>query len=131
NAASEAVRRIGKGLGAWCVQLSFAQRQVLIDELRHWDGGSNHRSKQLTFYTTQHDEAQWVQTIAAITGYAARVYCYPRSGRGTGDAIHVYFRQTEYTRVVTSKHVREAHYRGKVYCPRVDTGYVLVRRGGR
>lgn len=118
-----------KGFGAWVLDLSAQSMDALLDEVVHWDGHHNSNSGQPTFFTTQMDQAEWVATIAHLRGMRASIYSYKRKD-GYADAIHVYFGSSETTSIDTKRQVKVMKEKTTVYCPQVESSYVLVRYDG-
>lgn len=117
-----------KGLGPWMLQLSGAEMDVVLDELYFWDGWTHKQAGQKCFCTTNKEEAEWVQTIAHLRNRPVTVKFYENAGRGI---YHVYFRKSKYTTIDTERQVTVQDFDGKVYCPTVNSSYVLVRRNGK
>jgi len=117
-----------KGFGAWVLTLGSAAMDALLDEVVHWDGWANSRSGQPTFCTTDREQALWVQTVAHIRGRACTVKCYIKDTKFKLEVEqwYVYFRQSPFTSI---DHSEVKAYNGKVYCPSVESSYVLARYG--
>lgn len=111
-----------KGYGEWLLTLSHLQMDVVLDEVKHWDGHENSVG-QTSFYASKVDQAEWISTIAHLRGVPARI-----GARGEAK-YDVYFRKGPLTSVGRS-HKRVVPYAGKVYCPTVESSYVLVRYDG-
>lgn len=118
-----------KGFDSWVLHIGAAGMDALLDELVHWDGHANSKSGQTTFFTTDMKQAEWVATVGHLRGRSASVYEYPRA-EGHKSAIHVYFKTSRYTSIDTKRHVKVVEGKTKVYCPQVESSYVLVRYEG-
>ena len=116
--------RIGKGYGSWVLSLSAEQRNLLLDELVHWDGYANSNSGGTEFYSGNKEQAMWVHTLYAITGRGAKMYDY--STERCGKYV-VYEKSSQFTSI-TQADVSHRMVTGEdVYCPKVATDAVLVR----
>lgn len=116
--------RIGKGYGSWVLSLSAEQRNLLLDELVHWDGYANSNSGRTEFYSGNKEQAMWVHTLYAITGRGAKMYDY--STERCGKYV-VYEKSSQFTSI-TQADVSHRMVTGEdVYCPKVATDAVLVR----
>jgi DNA polymerase III epsilon subunit-like protein len=116
-----------KGYGPWVLSLSRPAMEALLDELVHWDGFANSKSRQVTFCTGKHEEALWIQTVGHLCGRPATVKCYSKQTNfGLSDQWYVYFRRSAVT-AITQSTVKP--YSGKTYCPQVSSSYVLARYG--
>lgn len=116
--------RIGKGYGSWVLSLSAEQRNLLLDELVHWDGYANSNSGHTEFYSGNKEQAMWVHTLYAITGRGAKMYDY--STERCGKYV-VYEKSSQFTSI-TQADVSHRMVTGEdVYCPKVATDAVLVR----
>lgn len=124
--ASELPKWVHKGFGNWVLRLGATEMDALLDELIHWDGFSNTRTNQPTFCTIHKDQALWAATVGHIRGRRASVYTYERE-TSTGAVHHVYFGNSTHTSIDTIRHVAKHQYEGTVYCPSVESSYILVR----
>lgn len=111
-----------KGFGDWLLRLSHLQMDVFLAELKHWDGHETPEG-HVFFYTSQRGRAEWVATIAHLRGIPARV-----AERAEG-RFGVYFRGS-ITTSIGREHKRAMPYSGMVYCPTVESSFVLVRFNG-
>ena len=112
---------VDKGFGDWLLELSHQQAQLVIEELRHWDGTSHQKNGALIFCTTRRDQAEWVATLAHLHGRTVSVNQYKTRW-------DVYFKeQGSQSHVTPSCDVEEVCYDGNVYCPQVQSGMFLVR----
>lgn len=132
RAVPKAVADVGKGFGPWVLRLDRAGLAALVDEVRYWDGFANHQTGATTFCTTLKDQAEWVATAAHLAGQRASVYKYKRDRCKTGCVYHVYFGTSDKTAIDTAAHVKVLPAsKTTVYCPAVESSYVLVRNRGR
>jgi len=106
---------------------SAATKAAFISELAHWDGDVEPQPKGFTYTTTDEYNAQFVSTMAHLSGRAALTSTRERTG--WSKAYRVYIRKDTKTRSVP-KDYREVEFSGKVYCPTTETGYFMVRQNG-
>ena len=113
---------------SWLLQLSGEALQVFIQELQFWDGTSR-GSRGWMYFTTVEQNAQWVQTIAALTGhYSSR---HEQAG-WKSDKPHIRINITENCHHALHLHRKTAiPYDGKVYCLTVPSSYFLIRSSGK
>jgi hypothetical protein len=104
-----------------------ATKAAFVSELAHWDGDVEPQPKGFTYTTTDEYNAQFVSTMAHLSGRAALISTRERDGWST--AYRVYIRKDTKTRSAP-KNYCEAHFSGKVYCPTTETGYFMVRQNG-
>jgi DNA polymerase family A len=122
---SETPSWLKKGFGLWCLTLSGKSMDALLDELVHWDGFRNSRSGSPTFCTSVSEQAKWVQTIAHIRGRPATTRAYTKAGK---DHHYVYFRKSRLSSIAGNQK-KILPYSGMVYCPQVESTYVIARYG--
>lgn len=104
-------------------------KKAFIDELAFWDGSPEPQPKGFSYLTTDEYNAQFVATMAHLSGRAAKTTTRKRSSSMWSDMHTVYVRSDVRTRSIPA-HYREVEFRGKVYCPTTQTGYFLVRQDG-
>jgi DNA-binding GntR family transcriptional regulator len=102
-------------------------KEAFISELAHWDGDVEPQPNGFTYTTTDEYNAQFVSTMAHLSGRAALISTRERDHWST--AYRVYIRKDIKTRS-TPKDYREVPFDGKVYCPTTKTGYFMVRQNG-
>lgn len=120
------VQKIGKGFGSWVLTLDARQRAIILDELPFWDGYKNIRSKATEFYTADRQQADWVNTLMHLSDVGGKVYDYSNKRCNK----YVVYAKSAKTTTVNSKDIRKSHGVYRVYCPKVSTDAVLVRRDG-
>lgn len=119
-----------KGLGYWMLHQTPDSAAALLKELPLWDGWTHGDGKHKCFCTAQRKEADWVVTLSRLHGAPATLYRYESNTR-TGEVFHVYFRSSQFTSIDTKRQVKtEFVEKETVYCPSVESGWVLVRRNG-
>ena len=102
-------------------------KEAFVSELAHWDGDVEPQPNGFTYTTTDEYNAQFVSTVAHLSGRAALISTRERDHWST--AYRVYIRKDTKTRS-TPKDYREVPFDGKVYCPTTETGYFMVRQNG-
>ena len=118
--------REAKKLPEYFYQLSGAQAEVVLRELPHWDGCiSGPNSTSCT--TKDKDAALKYSTLAHLCGWRAKITHVDRAASGWSDTYKVSVCPTNIYSA-RGDHARRVSYKGKVYCPTVDTGYFLCRR---
>ena len=122
--------RNAKKFGPWLLSHDPA---VFVDELKHWDGCTDKRNTNpgTSYSTCSKNNAEWVQTMAALAGTRANIADrgirhrnWKRSYR-----VHVHSRGARLGLKSGWVFSREPSP-GKVYCARTQTGYFLVRYNG-
>lgn len=106
----------------------IAAKEAFISELAHWDGDVEPQPNGFTYSTTDHYNAQFVATMAHLSGRAAFVSTREREENWSA-AYRVYIRKETKTRS-EPKHYEEVPFKGTVYCPTTETGYFMVRQNG-
>jgi hypothetical protein len=114
---------VRKGFGPWVLGLSSASMDALLEEIPHWDGMAHSNSGNTCFFSSDLEQAQWVSTVAHLRGTPARI------GTRSPRKHDVYFRSTALSSI-NSGQVTRVDGGCNVYCPQVDSSYVLVRYRG-
>ena len=118
--------REAKKLPEYFYQLSGAQAEVVLRELPYWDGcTSGPNSTSCT--TKDKDAALKYATLAHLCGWRAKITHVDRAASGWSDTYKVSVCPTNIYSA-RGDHAKLLSYKGKVYCPTVDTGYFLCRR---
>lgn len=123
-----------KGFGPWLLKLSERQLQVVVDELRVWDGSSHGVNGALMFHTSTESEAQWVATAAALLDRPVSVKAYRKSGDPKDAPARrwcVYFKEANSSAWLRRGQISETRFSGAVFCPQVPSGFFLVRHANR
>lgn len=121
-----------KFFGPWLLDSTPEAREAFVQELRHWDGGTN-GEVQWAYSTSVKDNADWVVTLCHLTGRAASIVTAPANNRGG------YKRQNSYSVLIRQRNyaqVKRAHWQKDTtsrttYCAKTVTGYWLARANGR
>lgn len=105
--------------GAWLLKLSNSNLDVLIEELKYWDGSET--IGHTTYYSAKKENVKWLKTIlhlrnkAGIISNGSRTYKLSINNRKLSRIEESYIKP----------------YKGKVYCPTTNTGFFLIRRKGK
>ena len=119
-----------KEFGEWLLNHNPA---VFIAELEHWDGTTDKRNTfpGISYSTRSKNNAEWVQTMAALAG--TRAHIEDRGIRNPGwnrsFRVHVHNSGARSWLKKNWSFKREPSS-GTVYCARTQTGYFLVRYNG-
>lgn len=96
-------------------------RQAVMDELQYWDARSP-RPGHVIYNTKRKENADVVNAIACVTGYSSSVV-QDDNGMYRVNVVHRTWR-------TISNHHTE-HYKGKVWCVTVPSGFIVTRRNGK
>jgi hypothetical protein len=114
------------------LRLTAECRSIVLEELLHWDGSRGDQSgRQSVYFTTNRQQAEVVQTLAATVGRQALLRIQVR-GRTTTrqDCYRVSFNRRQ--RVAVESLTREAvPAPEQVYCLTVPSSFFLVRHRDR
>lgn len=121
-----------KNFGSWLLEIPFEVLKAMIEETKYWD--ATVRNKSWMYFTTNENNAEWIQTCAHLVGYSAtkRVNRDNNRGYGVGENKPLYtiaIKPRSYARVCGADFKR-AEYKGPVYCLQTTTGYFLTRYDG-
>jgi hypothetical protein len=111
---------VRKGFGAWVLSLSRASLDALVEEVAFWDGSPHPTTGNTCFYTTSGEQAAWVSTALHLSRKPARI------GERSKGRFDVYARSAE----TTSAKGSVEQFSGTVFCPQVESSYILVRHDG-
>jgi hypothetical protein len=101
---------------------------VLVSELIHWDG-SRCGPGSIEYVTTIPENAEWIATLAHLTGRAATISARIHPERQWATAFRVFIRDASCTRIMP-KDWTDLGPAGKVYCPTSKQGVCLFRHRG-
>jgi uracil-DNA glycosylase len=116
-----------KVFGPWLLDLDRAALDALVEELTFWDGCYTRGTE---YYSSQPVNADWAQTLFALSGVRANRRVYHNGNPNSVD-LHVVAlpgRRVAYSMTTNAKKTATT-YAGKVYCVTVPTGFILVRDG--
>ena len=119
-----------KELGAWILSLTQAGLQILISEVLYWDGYTSKNGFRNEYFTTNYNNAVWIQTAAHLAGKQALLRVDDSCKEGRKLFYSVSFNNRVHARL-QSMEVTKKHYSGRVYCPTVDSGAFMVRFNNR
>ena len=108
-----------KRFGVWLLDSMEEARSAFVDEVRHWDGHDAGPGANVTYYSTEEVNRDWVKTLCHLTGRAAR----------QGSRLGVCVRNTDTTQSRPG-YWTPAPPLETVYCPTTRTGYWLYRHNG-
>lgn len=117
----------GKTYGPWLLNLSESNLDVLIDELKYWDGtyekldifGYTH--KREAYFSSIKQNVEWIKTILHLRGKQGTLT--------TGNRTYTLgINNRKRSRLVNRSIVQ---YNGKVHCPTTSTGFFLIRHNGK
>lgn len=110
---------------------SISQRQVILDEVKYWDGCNS--ANYGVYYNTDKDSADFIQWAACSTGVRCTVGGYHNKPKKSGEASKYVYRvlfghKRAYT--IQSKQFKIVPG-GKCYCFSVPSTLLIFRRNGR
>jgi len=115
-----------KLFGSFLLVNSQESLAAFIKEVPHWDG----YAKKSQYFTTVKENAEWVQTVAHLTGRRATIKERPNNGLGSKPIYWVKIGDCDHTSLISLSSSTE-QYNGYVYCPTVQSGFFLVRINGK
>lgn len=104
-------------------------RSIVLEEARYWDSHTPPRGVAYQFCSTQEQNTDVLQAIAAITGKKTRKRLETREGENHKDSTKLTVRTKPDTRG-ESLNTSRIPYSGEVVCLSVPSSFVLVRDGG-
>ncbi|MBU1891250.1 hypothetical protein KJ782_07270 [Patescibacteria group bacterium] len=115
-----------KQFGPWLLGWDRVALNAFLDEVMLWDGSYTRKD---CYSSSVEVNADWVQIIALLSGRRARKRVYTAHGGEPNYQIDMpHGRKHSWT-----NHLRRetVDYTGDVYCVRVPTGNIIVRRNGK
>lgn len=116
-----------KFFGSWLLDATPEALSALMAELTQWDGfvhnGSDYYSSSVK------DNAEWIRTIAHLTGFGANISVKPAARRRQPN-YNVAIRKRPYC-MVRGTHMREDNTPRVTYCTKTQTGFWLARANGQ
>jgi hypothetical protein len=111
----------------WLGLMSFWQKQVFLDELKHWDGYDDPTRDRVAYCSPDKHNLEFVQTLCHMTGLESSIRAV-RSKYGVSGQASILLnpRKTRF-----NHNIEKPNFRGKVYCVTVPSGMLLVRHEGQ
>jgi DNA polymerase I-like protein with 3'-5' exonuclease and polymerase domains len=106
--------------------LGPAQRELFLEELRHWDGLSTRTP--LTYSSKSYINVSMVQAVCAVHRIRTLITHYTNSTGGQCYNLHATDRDYSLT---ANARIDILPYTGRVWCVKVSTGFILARRNSR
>jgi len=125
----EIIRFLGEGktYGPWLLNLPYNLVDVLLEELRYWDGLSTRKSNQ--YLSKDEQNVDWIQILYVLRNRRARKRYYTNNHDRTYSVIDIPEKRSDsYT---TNIHLTDSSYDKDVYCVSVPKGNIVVRREGK
>jgi hypothetical protein len=113
---------------AWIADASSEQRELLIAELRQWDGNGVPDRRQEEFSSAIPSNAEWVQALAHTSGRVSTIMQRSNAHGGWLKVSILHGKST--TNWQSLQESNAVPHDGDVYCVTVDSGALLVRMGG-
>jgi hypothetical protein len=111
----------------WLTQLSYLQREFIINELTYWDGNSVPNRNQTEYSSKYYENASWVQTLCHTAGRVSTVI--PRQNQ-FGKWFKVSLLHGKSYNSYQCLKQEPVPFSGVVYCVNVPSGMFLVRQNG-
>ena len=111
------------------LDLTPSAREVVLTEVRHWDGHKAHNWKQCRYSSTDRQSVDVVQALATMGGRKTRLVEWddPRGNRKRLYSLSV--KDHAHTRGGNLRTTR-IPYKGKVVCLSVPSTFIIARDGG-
>lgn len=112
---------------------------IFIREVALWDGSRDKRlgnSLSCEYSTTVRENAEWVQTMAHLSGLTASISVRERKEKNWSTAYRVLISGGEKSGKTslhpsTTKVVRSRKKTNEVFCAETNTGFFIIRSGGK
>jgi len=120
-----------KLFGPWLLELSQECLSVFIEEMQHWDGYTDGISNE--YFTTNLNNAVWVQTIAHLVDKAANIGHQDNSKNSSfGNKMLYKVSIRDSTMPATNAIDRQIKkvVDETIYCPTMPSGYFMCREHG-
>lgn len=111
-----------KVFGPWLLNSNLDARLAFVDEVRYWDGWKI--DEHVKYCTSVQQNADWVATIAHLTGHSASAPSSDPTGM-----FGISIKPRAHT-AIFAKHTKLVHCPQRAYCATTKTGYFLVRSEG-
>lgn len=113
---------------SWIAEASARQRELLLEEIVHWDGNLVPDRNQHEYSTKIRENAEWVQALAHTAG---RVSSIIERSNEFGGWFKVSILHGKRTSSWQSMRTERVAHDGMVYCVQVPSGAIVVRQEGR
>lgn len=114
-----------KVFGSWLLGFGDAELDVLLQEIRYWDGWKTYNGNAINYSSKHKENVEWIATIAHLRGRAANVQAIEG---GKYWKVSIKDRLSITTR---SRHFSQESFSGLVYCVTVPSGAFLARANGK
>lgn len=107
------------------------QRLLFLKELSYWDGHTPAEREQTEYYTNLIHNAEFVKTVAHISGLYAGISTrkYEGAKYADGYTVRVCFNRQRSFANIQQRPLKET-FEGLVYCVQVPSGKILIRNRG-
>ena len=111
--------------------IGYEKARAIIAEMAEWDG-SKLPKDGLYYSSTDESAVNFYQAVAVLAGYKSRKTRQVDGRSKSFNDIHRLFISPVTSTITTQALQRDAeHYTGDVYCVRVPSGNIVVRRNGK
>lgn len=116
-----------KQWGPWLLNLTKSNLELLISELKFWDGTYEEQSlyKREAYFSKYKQNADWIKTICHLVGKQGTLN---KSNDVLQPLYTIGINNRQFSRV---EKIYKIDYDGYIYCPSVTTHYFLIRRQGK
>ena len=116
-----------KQLPDWFMSLSKECIDVILEEYSLTDG-CVYSSRRYQLSTSKKHNADLLQALCVLIGYRCSIFNREKDGYTTNYALNI----TKTNKIWMKKeHISKVPYPGKVWCPTVKNGTLVVRRNGK
>lgn len=121
-----------KVYGKWMLDMSAETLDIMIDELKYWDGYeiNSHNHKRTQCSTSIWENADWLKTVIHLRNKQSCVI----TDRGyNGEELYIVSQnKRRFSRLDCFDKMGDVvKYKNFVYCPTVSTGFFVIRRNGK
>lgn len=119
--------------GPWLLNQNVLSLEAIVDESRWWDGSRRSNGNQsFMFHTAKKYRAEWMQTIAVLTGCGATVkeQKQPVNSWSTTLMYRVNIKPRAHV-IVQPQHWKQSIETIPVFCFHTQTGFFLVKQNGK
>jgi len=120
-----------KLFGSWLFELTQESLLTFIEELHHWDGYTDGQSNE--YFTTNLNNAVWVQTIAHLVDKAANIG-HQDNSKNSSFGNKMLYRVSIRNSTMPATSAIDRHTKvvidESIYCPTMPSGYFMCRERG-